>query len=180
MADLKAVPVDGFNGSPLVPTGNPMVDGVGPAAWADRADVPDRTVHGAAKIVPLRSAEGFSIAEGDPDPRGLPVKACDGVVAGTIAEVWVDRSEPQVRYYEVQLAGSAQRVLLPAGFVQWPNFGLWGNDHVIVKAITAAQFAQVPSIRRDDQITMLEEERIMAYYAGGHLYATPDRSEPII
>lgn len=180
MADLKAVPVDGFNGSPLVPTGNPMVDGVGPAAWVDRADVPDRTVHGAPKIVPMRVAEGFRIAEGDPEPRGLPVKACDGVVAGTIVEVWVDRSEPQVRYYEVQLTGSEQRVLLPVGFVQWPNFGLWGNDHVIVKAITAAQFAQVPSTRRDDQITMREEERIMAYYAGGHLYATPGRSEPLI
>ena len=46
MSELKAVPVDGYNGSPLVPTGNPMVDGVGPAAWADRADVPDLTFHG--------------------------------------------------------------------------------------------------------------------------------------
>jgi len=180
MADLNAVPVDGFNGSPLVPTGNPMVDGVGPASWAARADVPDRTVHGATKIVPMRTADGFSVAEGDPDPRGLPVKACDGQVAGTIADIWVDRSEPQVRYYEVQLADGGRHVLLPAGFVQWPNFGLWGNDHVIVKAITAAQFAQVPSTRREDEITMLEEERIMAYYAGGHLYATPGRSEPII
>lgn len=32
MADIKAVPVDGWNGSPLVPTGDPMLDGVGPAA----------------------------------------------------------------------------------------------------------------------------------------------------
>lgn len=180
MADLKAVPVDGFNGSPLVPTGNPMVDGVGPAAWADRADVPDRTAHGAAKIVPMRTQPGFSIAEGDPDPRGLPVKACDGQVAGTIVDVWVDKSEPQVRYYEVQLAGAERRVLLPSGFVQWPNFGLWGNDHVIVKSITAAQFANVPATKRDDEITLLEEDKIMAYYAGGHLYATDDRAQPII
>jgi hypothetical protein len=27
MSDLKAVPVDHYNGSPLIPTGNPMVDG---------------------------------------------------------------------------------------------------------------------------------------------------------
>ncbi len=180
MDELKAVPVDGYNGSPIVPTGNPMVDGVGPAAWANRADVPDLTAHGMAKIVPMRAVDGFSIAEGDPDPRGLPVHACDGVVAGTIADVWVDRSEPQVRYYEVQLAAADRRVLLPAGFVQWPNFGLWGNDHVIVKSITAAQFSDVPATSRDDQITLREEDRIMAYYAGGHLYATPGRSEPVL
>ncbi len=177
---LKAVPVDNFNGSPLVPTGNPMVDGVGPAAWADRADVPDMTIHGAPKIVPMRLDPTFSVAKGDPDPRGMPVIACDKQVAGTVVDIWVDRAEPQVRYYEVQLAGGERRVLLPVGFVQWPNFGLWGNDRLLVKAITAAQFHDVPGIRRDDQITLLEEDRIMAYYAGGHLYATPERSEPII
>jgi photosynthetic reaction center H subunit len=163
-----------------VTTGNPMLDCVGPASYAMRADTPDRTAHGKAKIVPMRMFPEYTIFEKDPDPRGLPVKACDGEIAGTIADVWVDRSEPQVRYYEVQVASGGRRVLLPAGFVQWPNFGLWGNDHVKVKAITAAQFADVPGTKRDDQITMLEEEKIMAYFAGGHLYATPERAEPII
>ena len=180
MSDIKAVPVDGFNGSPLIPTGNPMIDGVGPAAWADRADEPDRTFHGAPKIVPMRLDPTFSVAKGDPDPRGLPVEAVDKVVAGTVIELWVDRAEPQVRYYEVQLAGTERRIMLPAGFVQWPNFGLWGNDRLLVKSITAAQFADVPAIRRDDQITLLEEDKVMAYFAGGHLYATAARSEPLI
>jgi photosynthetic reaction center H subunit len=110
----------------------------------------------------------------------LPVEALDKVVAGTVIELWVDRAEPQVRYYEVQLSGTERRIMLPAGFVQWPNFGLWGNDRLLVKSITAAQFADVPAIRRDDQITLLEEDKVMAYFAGGHLYATADRSEPII
>jgi len=180
MSELEAVPVDHWNGSPLVPTGNPMIDAVGPAAYADRADVPDLTAHGEAKIIPMRVAPSFSIAAGDPDPRGLPVKACDGAVAGTIADLWVDRSEPQIRYYEVKLAANGAHRLLPAALVQWPHFGLWGNDHVIVKAITAAQFANVPTTKRDDRITLLEEDKIMAYYAGGHLYATPDRAEPWI
>ncbi|MBX7119136.1 MAG: PRC-barrel domain-containing protein [Gemmatimonadaceae bacterium] len=180
MSDIKAVPVDGFNGSPMVPTGDPMVDGVGPAAWAARADVPDLTAYGEAKIVPMRVAPGYSVAAGDPDPRGLPVKACDGNVAGTIVDIWVDRSEPQVRYYEVELAAGGAHKLLPAPYVQWPHFGLWGNDHVIVKAITAAQFANVPTTKRDDRITLLEEDRIMAYYAGGHLYADAARAEPWI
>lgn len=181
MSTAKYVPADGYNGSPVVPTGDPMIDGVGPAAWAeDRADHPDRTYHGEPKIVPMRVATGFSIAKGDPDPRGLPVIAADKVEAGTVVEVWVNKSEPQVSYYEVQLTGSNKRVLLPAGFVQWPNLGLWGNDRLLVKAITAAQFANVPATKRDDQITLLEEDRIGAYYAGGHLYATPDRAEPLI
>lgn len=180
MAEIKAVPADGYNGSPLIPTGNPMKDAVGPAAYADRADVPDLTAHGEAKIIPMRVAPAFSIAAGDPDPRGMPVKACDGVIAGTIVDLWVDRSEPQIRYYEVALASGGVKRLLPASLVQWPHFGLWGNDHVIVKAITAAQFADVPTTKRDDRITLLEEDKIMAYYAGGHLYATPDRAEPWI
>ena len=180
MSDIKAVAVDGFNGSPLVPTGNPMIDGVGPASWANRADEPDRTFHGAPKIVPMRLDPTFSVAKGDPDPRGLPVEAADKVTAGTVMELWVDRAEPQVRYYEVQLSGSERRIMLPAGFVQWPNFGLWGNDRLLVKSISAAQFADVPTIRRDDQITLLEEDKVMAYFAGGHLYATAARSEPLI
>ena len=156
--DLKMEPVDGFNGSPFVPTGNPMIDGVGPASWAQRADVPDLTAHGKPKIVPMRVATDFSIAEGDPDPRGLPVRACDGVVAGTITELWVDRSEPQVRYYEVTLSDGGRVVMLPVTFVAWPNLGLFGLDHVRVKAITAAQFASVPATKSASEITLLEEE----------------------
>ena len=180
MSEIKAEPADYYNGSPMIPTGNPMVDGVGPASWANRSDTPDMTFHGTAKIVPMRLDPTFSIAKGDPDPRGLPVIAADKVIAGTVIEVWVNRSEPQVSYYEVQLAGSEARRLLPVGFVQWPNLGLWGNDRLLVKAITAAQFADVPTIKRDDQITLLEEDKICGYYAGGHLYAFDERSQPII
>lgn len=180
MTAPKLAKVDRNPGAPLVPTGNPMTDAVGPAAYAERAEEPDRTVHGEAKIVPMRFADGFTIAEGDPDPRGLKVKACDGVIAGTIVDVWVDRSEPQVRYYEVQLARTDRLALLPVQYVQWPGFGFKRTDHVLVKAITAAQFQDVPRIRSPLQITLREEDRVMAYYAGGHLYATPERSQPII
>lgn len=178
--ELKAVPADNFNGSPIVPTGNPMVDGIGPAAWADRADVPDKTAYGAAKIVPMRTQPAYTIASNDPDPRGLPVIAADKQVAGTVIDIWVDRSEPQVRYYEMQLAGSEERRLLPFGYVQWPNFGLWGNDRLLVRSITAAQFHQVPVTRSDEVITLLEEDRIMAYFAGGTMYALEGRAEPLL
>lgn len=178
--ELKAVPADQFNGSPIIPTGDPMVDGIGPAAWANRADVPDMTAYGIPKIVPMRTAPAYTIASNDPDPRGLPVIAADKQVAGTVVDIWVDRSEPQVRYYEVQLAGTETRRLLPAGYVQWPNFGLWGNDRLLVKTITAAQFHNVPTTRSDELITLLEEDRIMAYYAGGQMYAMDGRAEPLL
>ncbi len=180
MSDLKAVDADNYNGSPIIPTGDPMIDGIGPAAWANRSDTPDMTFHGTAKIVPMRLDPTFTIAKGDPDPRGMPVIALDKVEAGTVIECWVNRAEPYITYYEVQLHGSEKRVMLPSAFVQWPNFGLWGNDRLLVKAITAAQFANVPTTKRDDQITLLEEDKICAYYAGGHLYALAERTEPII
>ena len=47
-----------------------------------------------------------------------------------------------------------------------------------VKSILASQFADVPGIKNPDQITLLEEDKICAYYGGGTLYATPARAEP--
>ena len=45
------------------------------------------------------------------------------------------------------------------------------RGQVRVSSITAEQFADVPRLARDDRLTLLEEERICAYYGGGHLYA---------
>lgn len=177
---LKARKLNPNPGAPLVPTGNPMIDGVGPAAYAMRADVPDLTVYGEDKIVPMSALSGWSVEKRDPDPRGMPVIGCDGKVAGTVVDLWVNRSEPSIAYYEVQLTGSEARRLLPYGYVQWPNFGLWGCDRLLVKSITAAQFAQVPTTKSATSVTRLEEDKIMAYYAGGHLYALPHRQEPWI
>jgi photosynthetic reaction center H subunit len=160
-------------GSPFVPTGNPLVDAVGPASYAQREDHPDMTWEGEARIVPLRVAKDFWIAEGDPDARGWEVIAADGKVAGTIKEAWIDRAEPQVFYYEVAIPGGV--VILPA------RLAIIDDDakKVLVESITAAQFADVPRLKNPDQITLLEEDKISGYFAGGHLYATPDRQEPI-
>ena len=45
---------------------------------------------------------------------------------------------------------------------------------------TAAQFADVPAIKNPDQVTRLEEDKITGYFAGGLLYATPARLEPVL
>jgi photosynthetic reaction center H subunit len=47
-------------------------------------------------------------------------------------------------------------------------------------ALTAAQFADVPATRNPDVVTLMEEERVVAYYGGGMLYATPERAEPLV
>jgi len=39
---------------------------------------------------------------------------------------------------------------------------------------------KVPGLRNPDVVTRLEEDKICAYYAGGHLYAIADRAEPLV
>jgi photosynthetic reaction center H subunit len=168
----KARVLGGSPGSPLEPTGDPLLAGVGAGAYAMRADVPDMDLHGAPKIVPLRLANGLSLAAGDPDPRGLPVMGADFAQAGVVREVWVDRMEMLIRYLEVEAAG--RRVLLPLPFARI------GRKQVDVKAIHSHQFANVPATRSMDQITLLEEEKVAAYYGAGTLYADPQRLGPWI
>jgi photosynthetic reaction center H subunit len=49
-----------------------------------------------------------------------------------------------------------------------------------VNSIFAHHFANVPTTRHPDQITLLEEEKITAYFGAGTFYAEPKRSEPLI
>ena len=116
---LKAEPAHAWAGAPLVPTGdNPMLDGVGPGAWADRADVPDMDFEGQLKIVPLRVATDFQVSAKDADPRGLPVdrrrrrgRRHGGRPVGR-------QAESLFRYLEVETAGGGRRVLLPINFAR--------------------------------------------------------------
>ena len=48
------------------------------------------------------------------------------------------------------------------------------------RRILGAQFVDVPTTQDPDQVTMLEEEKIAAYYGAGTLYATPARAEPLL
>ena len=163
-------------GTPIQPNGDPLLSGLGPAAWAQRADIPDMTVHGEPRIVPMRVAQNFYIEPRDPDPRGMPVLGADDGFAGTVVDVWVDRGEPCVRYLEVEVAANGRRVLLP--FAVCKVNGRKGT--VRTKAILGAQFANVPGTKQADEVTLLEEDQIMAYFAGGYLYATPERSRPLV
>lgn len=166
--------LSGPPGSPFVPTGNPMRDAVGPASYATRQDHPDRDAEGHPRIVPLRVATGFSLEPTDPDPRGYDLVGADGKVPGTVTEVWIDRAEPQVYYYEAKVGG--RTVLVPARLAVINETA----RTVIVESITAAQFADVPPVKSQSQITLLEEDKISGYFAGGKLYATKERQDPLI
>lgn len=175
---LAAAWPDTFPGAPVaVPAGaNPLLSNMGPASYADRADRPDLTVEGHPKIQPMSVLSGWSVSERDPDPRGMRVVAGDGVVAGVVTDLWVDRSEPQIRFYEVEVAAGGRRVLVPFAVAR-----VKGRQRELrVKAIHAAHFADVPGTRLPDQVTLLEEDRIMAYFAGGYLWADPSRQEPLL
>ena len=136
-------------------------------------------LNGTPKLVPLRKADGWHIEERDPDPRGMPVIGADGKQGGTVKDVWVDVGEYIMRYLEVEVtdkAGNTRNVLLPTTLSR-----IWASrKRVEVKSITSKQFIKVPGIRNPDVVTRLEEDRICAFYASGHLYATPERAEPLV
>lgn len=66
--DVALAPIAPWPGAPLEPTGNPMLDGVGPGSYADREDVPELNMENIPCIVPLRLAEGTYLEARDPDP----------------------------------------------------------------------------------------------------------------
>ena len=128
--------------------------------------------------MPLREAQDFYLSHEDPDPRGYAVLGNDGVQAGTVADVWIDRSEYIARYLEVETSPEfgGRRVLLPTHFVTFrPK-----RRTIEVYAVLAAHFANVPGLKERDSVTSLEEDKITGYYGGGLLYATPQRMLPLL
>lgn len=171
----NATKVAPWPGAPLEPRGDPMLANVGPGSYAERANVPDHMLDGRPKIVPLRVAKNFACEERDGNPTGYRVIGADGGDGGAITDVWVDQSETIIRYLEMTTGGN-RRALIPMTFARINKL----RGEVVVKAILASQFANVPALANPDQITMLEEEKVCAYYGAGTLYATPQRAEALL
>jgi len=172
-SDIALARTAEVNGFPFVPTGDPMADGVGPASWAPRRDLPELDGKGHPKIIPMAATEHFHVSAGR-DPRGLPVMAGDGEVVGAITDMWIDEPEQLVRYLEVELdaAHGGGKKLIPMTLARIKS------DRVAVRTIYGKHFAGVPQHASPRQVTKLEEDKISAYYAGGLLYASEDRLEP--
>ena len=155
------------NGSPLFPTGDPMDDGVGAAAWAERRDVAELDAHGNPKIRPMASLKGFEVSAGR-DPRGMDVVSADAVTVGTVKDMWIDVPEQLVRYLEIELKGGTTKLLpMPLAKIN--------KQSVDVHSLYGKHFPKVPGNKKAKEVTMLEEEKISAYYTGGKLYASYDR-----
>ncbi len=185
--DINVPAVQAFRaaGAPWVPTGDAMVDGMGPAAFANRSKYPDLTFDGRPRIVPIAQSHELVIPSNDPQLIGWPVVAADGVTVGKVSDIWVDQAEHLIRYLEVETT-TGKKVLAPMMVAV-----VHGNSlidallpiiedkpkFVEVDAITAAQFEGVPTLETAGIITRYEEDRIQAYFGGGYMYATPERSE---
>jgi photosynthetic reaction center H subunit len=164
--DLALARTAADDGFPHAPTGDPLADGVGPAAWANRKDVPELDSHGHAKITPMAGHPDFFVSAGR-DPRGLPVLAKDDQVVAHVTDMWVDGPEHLVRYLELELEpeyGQGKR-LVPIGMARVKE--KW----VEVSSLRSGHFNGVPRTASDRQITKLEEDKVSAYYAGGNLYS---------
>ena len=164
-----------YPGAPYVPTGNPLLDGVGPGAFADRAKWPDLDFEGNLRIVPIGTDPHFSIASRDAKLMGMTVTGADHKPVGTITDVWIDRSDRLIRYVDVALT-SGRTIMMPMGFVTVKR----RKGIVHCDSIGAAHFDAVPAIAKPGEITRYEEERLMAYFGGGYLYGLPGREEPFV
>jgi photosynthetic reaction center H subunit len=170
-----------WSGSPIEPTGNPLTSGVGPGSYAMRADVPDKTSHGDNRIAPLRISPDYSTDPKDAKLIGFDMVGTDGVSGGKITEVWVDRAEFLIRYLEVATLNSdgtttGKTVLVPMTMCAVKK----AQEKVQVDAVLGHQIAGAPQIAHRDQITLLEEEKIVGYFGAGYLYATEARLEPVL
>ena len=99
----------------------------------------------------------------------------DRQIAGTVKDVWIDRTEPQIKFLEVELA-DGQIVLAPMSMARVNSW----RGQIKVRSILSHQFADVPKLKSPDRVTKLEEDRITGYYAGGTLYAEPSRLWPAL
>jgi photosynthetic reaction center H subunit len=98
----------------------------------------------------------------------------DGEVIGRVTDMWIDVPEAMVRFLTLDLnpEGTGKTRLIPM------NMCRVKSDRIVVRSLFAHNFEGIPTIKAADQVTLLEEEKIMAYYAGGTLYASEARLEP--
>jgi photosynthetic reaction center H subunit len=161
--DLAMARMAVSEGFPHAPTGDAMADGVGPASWAPRRDVPELDGHGHNKIVPMSANPEMNVSAGT-DPRGLPLLGGDDMIAGTVTDMWIDAPEQLVRYIEFELKDGGGKRLVPIQMAKIKS------KFVIVRSISGERFKGVPTTKSPSEITLLEEEKICAFYCGGTMY----------
>lgn len=172
--DIAARRTDRFPGAPYAPTGNPLADGIGPAARADRADRPDVDMDNHPRVVPLSRATDYGVSPKDSDVSGWPLVGADGANAGRVSDLWIDTADRIIRYIQFDAEGAPALVPMTMAVVDRRR------GRIVIDALNGEQFSGVPRLARPDQITLYEEERVVAYFGGGYLYANQSRQEPLL
>ncbi|MEM9194101.1 MAG: photosynthetic reaction center subunit H [Myxococcota bacterium] len=170
----RTAPATGSTSTPT--TRNPLLAGVGPSSYAERHDEPELTREGRIAIVPMRVATDYRVTAGH-DVRGWNLVGADGQVCGKVKDIWVDRAEMIVRYLEVGLGENGDDVrLVPINTVVVRG----DKSYVETEALRSTQLALAPTLKQTEQITLMEEERIVAFFAGARMYAEPKRMGPVV
>ncbi|HTW27032.1 MAG TPA: photosynthetic reaction center subunit H [Acetobacteraceae bacterium] len=155
-------------GAPEVPSGDPLLDAIGPAAYPMRKDVPLRSKHDEIALVPLREAAGWRVWPGETDPRGMTVIAADGAAVGVAVDLWVDQDVKILRYIEIEMqAGeTTRRAMLPIYYADLKP----SRRQIRVRALQREQFADIPALRTPNRISAREEDRVNAFFSGAFFY----------
>ncbi|MEN3792990.1 photosynthetic reaction center subunit H [Fulvimarina sp. MAC3] len=161
-------------GSPIMPLGDPLLDGVGPASYALKQDKPFRTMDGELTLAPLRTKTDYHLEDSGPNLIGMPVYAADGDPVGTVRDLWVNDIEYFIRYVEVDMPGKEGTVLVPFAFADTHKgrmkFGMLSREQLLA----------VPTLGNAEYITAREEDRLNGYFAGGTLYSKNGAQAPFL
>ncbi len=166
IAPLRTLPAYGLAERDPDPRGYTVLGMDGEAAgtvcdvWIDRADPQVRFLE-----VELDGANAGDSSAGE---------AGQGSEGGT--ESGIEGSEAG-ESYSAPTTAAGDRVLLPINFahVSGPR-----KQTVKTRAVKAEQFQWAPRCANPDEVTLREEDQIGAFFASGFLYATPERSEPLL
>ncbi len=156
--------------------GNPLLSGLGPAAWVRKKDEPALTEAGHLLLQPMRLLPDWSIGKGDADPRGMAVFDWRWVRVGTVHDSWIDQGIKIVRIFEVTLLPEfgGGNVLMPIYFCVINE----RRREIRMVALRSTQFAEIPRPAQDDRITGQEDERLNAYFAAGRFYRDSPLTAP--
>lgn len=108
-----------------------------------------------------------------PRPRDWPVAPQEADPTAPLPGVVGDAHAVPM---EEALETGTRRVLVPMLLVRVDE----DRRRIRIKSVLSHQLAAAPTIKNPNEITLLEEDRIAGYFAGGHVYATPQRMGPVL
>jgi photosynthetic reaction center H subunit len=118
----------------------------------------------------------------DPEPEAAEPEGSEPTDTEAAAESGDESKPKKTASAKAKGAAAARKATVPSSVLVPIGFARIGRHsrQIHVQSILAGQFAGAPRVKAPHQITKLEEDKIMAYFAGGTLYAEPRRLEPIL